>query len=124
MCMMLIQCFGCANLGKRHAALNGHIPVPFDAQLALVVAYVAVSLDERGFAQIAQLVELLAVLVDHVALALDERGFVQIAQLVEPCDALLAVLVEHVALALDVRGFGRGASQIAIPHTACVLEAS
>ena len=83
MCMMLIQCFGCANLGKRRAALNGHIPVPFDAQLALVVAYVALALDVRGFG----------------------RGAVQIAQLVEPCDTLLAVLVDHVALSLDVRGF-------------------
>ena len=57
--------------------------------------------------------------VAYVAVSLDVRGFAYIAQLVEPCDALLAVLVDHVALSLDVRGFVRGAAQIAIPHIAC-----
>jgi len=45
--MVLIQCFGCADLAKRRAALNGHIHVPFDAQLALVVECVATALDEQ-----------------------------------------------------------------------------
>ena len=98
MCMTLIQCIGCVNLGNRRNALIAHLVVPCDAPLA--------------------------VLVDHVALFLDERGFAQVAQLVEPCDAPLAVLVDHVALFLDVRGFVRGAAQIAIPHTACAIEAS
>jgi len=59
MCMMLIQCFGCGNLGNRRAARNGQIPVPLDAQLALVVECVATALGEVGFArsaaQIAQI---------------------------------------------------------------------
>ena len=66
MCMMLIQCFGRMNLGSCHAAQNADIPQPCDA--------------------------LLAVLVGGVALSLDERGFGHIAQLVVPCDALLVVL--------------------------------
>jgi len=71
MCMVLIQCFGCADLAKRRAALNGHIHVPFDAQLALVVECVATALDELGFA----------------------RGAALIAQLHVPLDAQLALVV-------------------------------
>jgi len=93
---MLIQCFGRMNLGSCHAAQNADIPQPCDALLAVLVGGVALSLDERGFGHIAQLVvpcdALLAVLVDHVAPSLDERGFGHIAQLVVPCDALLVVL--------------------------------
>jgi len=57
--------------------------------------------------------------VDHVALALDARVFAQIAQLMVPCDARHTLVVDHMALALDDRVF----AQIAIPHRTCALEA-
>jgi len=86
MCVMLIQCFGCENLGNRCGACTGraHFPVPFDAQLALVVACVATALDELGFARIAHI---------HV-----------------PLDAQLALVVECVATALDELASARGDS--------------
>jgi len=48
MCVMLIQCFGCENLGLHRGARTGRaeFPVPLDAQLALVVEFVATALDE------------------------------------------------------------------------------
>jgi len=96
MCVMLIQCFGCANLGMRRGARTDRaahtiqIHVPLDAQSALVVACVALALDELGFARVAQI---------HV-----------------PLDAQLALVVACVALALDELGFARGAAQIAQIH--------
>jgi len=154
MCMVLIQCFGCANLAKRHAALNGHVHVPLDAQLALVVECVSTALDELGFAHGAQshvpLDAQLALVVECVSTALDELGFAHGAQSHVPLDAQLALVVECVATALDELGFARiahshvpldaqlalvvecvataldelGFARIAIPHTACALEAS
>ena len=85
MCVMLIQCFGCPNLGHHRgarterAALTTHIHVPLDAQLALVVDCVATALDELASA----------------------RGAAQIAQFPVPLDTQLALVVECVATALD-----------------------
>ena len=121
MCMMLIQCFGCGNLGMRRAARTGEILISWDAPLALVVKCVAISLDELGFAQIAQIhVPLdaqLALVVECVATALDElafaRGAAKITQIHVPLDAQLALVVECVATALDELASARGAAQIA-----------
>jgi len=59
MCVMLIQCFGCAQLAHHRGARTGRAQLvePCDALLAVLVDHVALSLDERGFVQIAQLVE-------------------------------------------------------------------
>ena len=46
-----------------------------------------------------------------------------LGNLVVPYDAPHALGVDHVAPALDERIFSRGATQIAIPHAACALEA-
>jgi len=85
--------------------------VPCDAQLVVLVEHLAPALDERVFAQFAQVMvpcdAQLVVLVEHVAPALDERVFAQIAQVMVPCDAQLVVLVEHVAPALDERVFAQ-----------------
>jgi len=80
MCMMLIQCFGCRNLGFCHAARTAQIPVSLDVQLALVVECVAIALDELGFA----------------------HGAAQITHIHVPLDAQLALVVECVAM-LDWR---------------------
>jgi len=84
---MLTQCIGFVNLSPRITAQNAELVVPS----ALVVDHVAIALDERVFARIAQVIVPFdaqhALVVDHVAIALDVRVFAQIAQVIVPFDA-------------------------------------